>query len=207
MKRTVAASFAAIALAASLTACGSSSESTASSQATTEAPASQAAAPSETTSSSAAEETPVPVEDVLTYEAPAGLTAQTDSEGAVALSGADASGSIVAIAIAAVTSSQDAEAAVAALAAAGGLLNGSTQTTTGDVTFTESGPLTVDGETGASFSTQTTLSNGGSQAVRGVYVTHNGVLVQIAYTVTSLSGTAEISDADLQAFLSSITWK
>lgn len=206
MKRTIIASLTAISLTATLAACGSGSQSTASSEATTEAAATQASTTENTTTSSPSKETPVPVSNVLTYTVPAGLTEESDSDGAVALAGADANGNIVAISLAAVTSDQDAETAVKALSAAGGLLNSSAQTSAGDVTFSEGGAVTVAGEAGFSWTTQTTLSSGGSQAVRGVYVTHNGHLVQIGYMVTSLTGTAEVSDADFQAFLDSIAW-
>lgn len=207
MKRTIIASLATISLAASLAACGSDSDSTASSEATTDAAATQAATTTQKSSTTtAAEGTPVPVASVLTYTAPEGTQEETDSDGAVGLAGADANGNLIAIAIAAETSDQDAEAAVKTLAATGGLLNSSTQTSSGEVTFTEGGAVTVAGETGFSWSTQSTLASGGGQAARGVYVAHNGTLVAIAYTVTSVSGTPELSDADFQAFLDSIAW-
>lgn len=181
MKRTVAASFAAIALAASLTACGSGSDSTT----TAESTAAEATAVAtteqtqEATDTDQAEGTPVHVTTVASVAAPEGFTdvGAQSGEGAIGFVSADGMRTIV---ISAQTSSEDVEAAVSALFATGGMV-GQTQVQSGATTaFAETGSVTVDGETGASYSsTSSDESTGMSAATRGAYVSHNGTLVFI----------------------------
>lgn len=209
MKRTAAATFAAIALAASLTACGSGSDSatTAESTAAETTAAATTEQTQEATDTDQAEGTPVDVATVANVTAPEGFTdaGAQSGEGAIGFVSADGMRTIV---ISAQTSSEDVEAAVAALSATGGMV-GQTQVQSGATTaFTETGSVTVDGETGASYSsTSSDESTGMSAATRGAYVSHNGTLVFIGYTALNLSGAAEVSEADFQTVLSSITWK
>ncbi|AMD86949.1 hypothetical protein AXF14_04235 [Actinomyces radicidentis] len=211
MRRPLAIPVIALALAASLAACGSDSPSDTSSSSASTAVSTSVATSAATQAGSASEQSsPVDVSSVLTFTAPEGLTKSetttTEDTSASVYTSADAMRTVT---IAANTSQEDADAAVAALAASGGVTSTSQN---GDTTIsvTQAEPVTVDGEKGTSYSGTTTSSAGGvnlSSATRGAYVSHNGTLVQITLTVTSLTDPAEVSEADLAEILSGISWK